>query len=133
MTGLGVAVAAGVFAGVNGGVEDGILAGEFLVHGGCAAVGVAAQGRQGAGDEGQGRRADAELGQEAAAGLAGLGVVLFRWVEFGGHVMLPPAAGHWIETRVDCTRRGDNCNIWAGCGMAGLAAPVQYLTGLGVE
>ena len=84
---LGLAVAAGVLAGVAGGVEDGIFAGELLVHGGVA-VGVAAKGRQGAGDEGQGRRADAELGEEATAGLAGLGVVLFRCVEFGCHVML---------------------------------------------
>ena len=83
-----MAVAAGVLAGVDGGVEDGILAGKFLIHGGSVVAGVAAQGGQGAAHEGQGRRADAELGKEAAAGLARLGVVLIRWVEFGSHFLL---------------------------------------------
>ncbi len=87
IAGLSQTVAARVLARVYSRVEDGILVGELLIYGGCA-VGAAAEGGDRPGHDGQGRCAYAEFGEEAAAGLAGLGVVLFWWVEFGRHFML---------------------------------------------
>ena len=101
-------------------MEDGVFAGEALRSGLVLVVAETAQHPQRSADDGQSGCAQAHLGEETAAGLAGL---LFGFDLVGQAILLPVFAGAnphgWIAGSdspdpIDCTRRNGICNTGLG-------------------